>query len=251
MAFATHPDTSGHNDANERFNFVFSHKSDPSALLKKAAEWGLSIDIPAEFQDEFDRYKARQAEAKTEPRNEHFERKVYDAVYGAVVKWYYTYQFKTRLGYGIISRVRTIKRGKFAGRKEFTVMDLPTGTEKKLKSDAWGNHPFYTVERMADENAMRKAEEIIQISKARKKVEKDNKIERYRMIFEEKGLRQNHTYGKIYRDEVLIEFTRIGAKWCPVQKTTNFMVFYTSPSGHNRRCDVRAIQAFRSIPRPF
>jgi len=230
MAFKVHPDVSGLPNATDMMKEVNANKSNPAELIKLAAKWGIDIDIPSKFKDTFERAKFSKRDSE----------RVYEAVVNAIVKWVYKYRFKWHRGYGVISKVRKIEKGKFAGYTEWTVMDLVSGTEKKIKALY---NPFVVV-KMASEEVIEKARELVTADKARKKERKNDKKEFYRGRFEGKGLKPNHDY-EYDNMEVLVNFAG-GSRWCRLHRTTNFCVYHDS--GYKvRRTDLKFILDARKI----
>lgn len=234
MAFKVHPDVSGNTEATEMMKAVNANKHNPAELIKLAAKWGLDINIPENLKATFDRAKESAHTHNRFYREE--SARVYEAVLNAVVKWHYTYHFKRRMGYGVISKVRKIKKGKFAGYTEWTVLDLVTGSEKKIKKI----HNPFIVEKMASSDMTERAWDLINEHKRVAKATKQDKKKFYNEKFEIFGLRANHNYqGEGWR--VSIRY-KGGAKSEELIKTTNFCVFHKSGfTGRTRRTDLKFV----------
>lgn len=237
MAFKVHPDVSGMSNATEMMKEVNANKANPVELIKLAAKWGIDISIPAEYKDIFDR--AKNAKSHTSFSREESER-VYEAVVNSIVKWHYKYRFKWHRGYGVVSKVRAIKKGKFAGYTEWTVMDLISGTEKKIKAIS---SPFAVV-KMATPEVIERAKDLVLRDKNRKKERKNIKQDLYSKKFKDLGLKSNHNYE--YDDiEVLVNFSG-GAKWKKLHKTTALCVYHDY-GFKTRRTDLKFILDTRKV----
>lgn len=231
MAFKVHPDISHLQNATELMKKVNYHKNNPIELIKFAAKWGIDIKIPDEYKDIFEKAKSGAKKSFTEEEAHN----IYDVVVNAVVKWYYRYQFKMRVGHGIVSKIRKIKKGKYKGQTEWTVMDMVSGKVKKIKG--WTS-PFI-VEKIADENAIKVAKALMNTNAIKANEKKERKKEYYAKKFNEMGLKPNHNYEY---DNVKVRVRYRIPKLEKLIKTTNFCVFHMVEStGKVRRTDLKFI----------
>lgn len=237
MAFCVHPDVSGNANATDMMKIVNMNKNNPVELIKLAAKWGLDIEIPSEYKTIFEQAKNSNTGHNTFHREE--SQRVYDAVVNAVVKWHYKYQFKWRIGHGIISKVRKIKKGKFAGYTEWTVLDLVSGKEKKIKRRWADGHPFI-VEKIADNELIDRAWKLINNNKEVAINRKEDKKKYYAAKFDEFGLKPNTDYTG-YNYKVELNY-RSGYRSEKLIRTTNFCVYHFCETlGRERRTDLKFI----------
>jgi len=243
MAFCVHPDVSGEANATDMMKMVNANKHNPLELIKMAAKWGLDIEIPEKFKRAFEHAKNSKTEKNTFHREE--SRRVYEAVVNAVVKWHYKYQFKWRIGHGIISKVRKIKKGKFAGYTEWTVLDLVSGKEKKIKRHNTDNHPFI-VEKIADSDMIEKAKDLINDNKEIAINRKNDKKKYYAEKFEIFGLEPNTDYTDCgYK--VRINYS-CGGRTEKLIRTTNFCVYhYSEMMNRVRRTDLKFVISVHKV----
>ena len=237
MAFKVHPDVSDIKNATELMKEVNANKSNPVELIKLAAKWGIDIEIPAEYKDIFERAKNAKTHASFSKKE---SERIYEAVVNSIVKWHYKYRFKWYRGYGVVSKVRKITKGKYTGYTEWTVMDLISGTEKKVKA----LYSPFTVVKMATPDVIERAKELVLRDKERKRNNKEAKKERYEKYFKNVGLKPNYNYEN-HDYEVLVNFS-YGARWRKLHKTTNFCVYHTS-GNRVRRTDLKFILDARKV----
>jgi len=203
IAKQVHPDLNGGGTRfNDMMKEALKHRNDGDALVRLARKWG--IDIGGSFT-----YESKKT----------YEKRVFEAIVGAIVDMAFTYKNKTRRVKGIITNVRHINTKGYRGVKEYSVYDAVTKSVWKVKS----NHPTFSVVGMASESQL-----MIAIEGHRKVNQSNNPVRPVRKnpvrprntgnVWESLGIRPNINYcGSGYR---VMYQTAKGLKYGNILRTT-------------------------------
>lgn len=229
IAKMVHPDMNGGSSvATARMQEVNKFKNSPGILLRLAQQWGLKLNGSFDT-NAFDR-KASE-----------FSQRVYNAVVGAIITDIKRYNFgrHVRTVRGVIIKVRSIKSGKHAGWKEWTVFDFTSG--KPYLKRGRGDNPFTNIVGMADIKDFNMAVTAEKNDKDRRKIKAKTSQDTANKGFDRLGLKKNKKYGNGV--EVLVKY-RGGSKWKELDRTTAKSV-YVYENARPRRIPLRAIAGIR------
>uniref|UniRef100_A0A6M3JXS2 Uncharacterized protein n=1 Tax=viral metagenome TaxID=1070528 RepID=A0A6M3JXS2_9ZZZZ len=208
IAKQVHPDLNGNGAGfNAKMQEVNKFKNNPEILLRLAKQWGLNLN--GSFDDiKFDR------------KASDYKERVYHCVVGAIIRHSYKYKFKNKSVRGVITKIRTIKKGKYVGAFEFTVYNFIDNSLFKLKTR--NLEPFIVVGMAHDDDLQLgwKAEEDI---KEHKKEMSNYKRYLSLPVFSKLGIDTNTSYINS-NTSVMINY-KGGPKWKRLVRTTEKSVF--------------------------
>ena len=213
MAKKVHPDMNGGSaTATERMKEVNKHKNSPSILIRLARQWGLKLDgtfSNTVFENMADAQRSQ----------------VYETVVGAIIKDIKRYNFgrSWRAVRGVITKIRTIGKGRYAGYTEYTIYDFVTGKPYLRKFHPTNINPFNTPVGKADIKDINLALNSIKQQKVAKKVKAKVAQGIADTKFANIGIKKNTNY-KNKGVRILINY-RGGRMWKEVVRTTAKSVF--------------------------
>jgi hypothetical protein len=222
LAMEVHPDHGGQAD---KFREIMKYKNDYQALCRLASKWGIvldGIDTSASYQERL------------------------EAVVGALVRHTFTYKKDAKSLYGVIFKIRTIKKGYHRGAKEFSIFDLESGMIWKMKT--YEKQPFNAVVGRADVSQLRAGEEKEKIHKERKKTINKIRQQNADNHFDRLGLASGKNYyGKGY--QIQVQYKNSFPKWETLLRTTPKSAYITcfGYKNNERRIPISSILRVRRV----
>jgi hypothetical protein len=205
MAKAVHPDLNPNMpNANEMMAEVNKFKNSPEMLLHLARKWGLQED--GTFNENI--FNKRSNETK--------EEHVYRVVVGSVIRFWYHKRRRRHCLRGVVIEIRPIKRGRYAGAKEYKVYSFTDGSIMKYKTHS---EPPFTVVGKADTDQVMVGKEAEERIKETKKRKSDLRQERANDHFNKLGLVKPFDYSRS-GVKVLVNY-KSGPQWKDLAKTTS------------------------------
>jgi len=210
-----HPDLNGA-DFTSKMQDVNKFKNNPDVLLRLAKQWGLNLN------GSFD-------SSKFDSRANSYKDDVYSCVVGAIIRHSYIYKFSRKDIRGVITNIRTIKRGKYSGAKEFTVYNFIDRSIFKLKTRS--DNPFIAVG-MAHEDDLAVGKMAIESVNERKRVMDIIRRDIANNRFNTLNIKPNTNYSGT-EVRVLVNY-KGGSKWKILLRTTEKSAYVLENSGQRR-----------------